>query len=367
MPCLDGSMYSRGIVPPTILSTNSKPAPFSSGSSLMHDVAVLAPAARLADEPAVALGGATDRLAVRDLRLADVGGDLELAHHAVDEHVEVQLAHAGDERLAALGSVLTRNVGSSSARRWRAMPSLSWSALVLGSIATSMTGSGNVIDLEHDRVVRVAQRVAGEGVLEADDGGDVARVDLVDLLAVVGVHLEDAADALLLALGRVEHVGAGLERAGVDPEERELADERIGGDLEGEGAESGSLSSTVRTSSCVGPGLRPIVGGTSSGDGRYSMTASSIGWTPLFFRAEPVRTGHELRLERAEPQAVADLGGRQLLALEVLVGQVVVRLGDASIIFSRHAARPPPGATRGSRRRRSSCRGRPGTGWPSSR
>ena len=51
-------------------------------------------------------------------------------------------------------------------------------------------------------MVRVGQRVAGEGVLEADGGGDVARVDLVDLLAVVGVHLEDAADPLLLALGR---------------------------------------------------------------------------------------------------------------------------------------------------------------------
>ena len=44
------------------------------------------------------------------------------------------------------GSVLTRKVGSSSARRWSATPSLSWSALVLGSILTSMTGSGKVID-----------------------------------------------------------------------------------------------------------------------------------------------------------------------------------------------------------------------------
>ena len=43
-----------------------------------------------------------DRLAVGDLRLADVGVDLELAQHAVDEHLEVQLAHAGDDRLAGL-------------------------------------------------------------------------------------------------------------------------------------------------------------------------------------------------------------------------------------------------------------------------
>ena len=69
------------------------------GLELDDRVAVLALAAGLADEAAVALGGAADRLAVGDLRLADVGGDLELADHAVDEHVEVELAHPGDERL----------------------------------------------------------------------------------------------------------------------------------------------------------------------------------------------------------------------------------------------------------------------------
>ena len=40
----------------------------------------------------------------------------------------------------------TWKVGSSSARRWIAMPSFSWSALVFGSTATWMTGSGKVID-----------------------------------------------------------------------------------------------------------------------------------------------------------------------------------------------------------------------------
>ena len=40
----------------------------------------------------------------------------------------------------------TWKVGSSSASFWIAVPSFSWSALVLGSIATWMTGSGNVID-----------------------------------------------------------------------------------------------------------------------------------------------------------------------------------------------------------------------------
>ena len=39
----------------------------------------------------------------------------------------------------------TWKVGSSSARRARAVPSFSWSTLVFGSIATAITGSGNSI------------------------------------------------------------------------------------------------------------------------------------------------------------------------------------------------------------------------------
>ena len=42
-------------------------------------------------------------------------------------------------------SVRTRKVGSSSDRRPSAVASLSWSAFVFGSTATSMTGSGNAM------------------------------------------------------------------------------------------------------------------------------------------------------------------------------------------------------------------------------
>ena len=42
-------------------------------------------------------------------------------------------------------SVDTRNDGSSFARRCSAMPIFSWSALVFGSTATEMTGSGKII------------------------------------------------------------------------------------------------------------------------------------------------------------------------------------------------------------------------------
>ena len=97
-------------------------------------------------------------------------------------------------------SVLTRKVGSSSARRCRAIDILSWSALVFGSTASSMTGSGKLIVLEHDRLRLVAQRVAGGRVLQPHRGGDVAGADRLDLFAVIRVQLQQAADALLVPL-----------------------------------------------------------------------------------------------------------------------------------------------------------------------
>ena len=66
---------------------------------------------------------------------------------------------------------------------------------------------------------------------------DVAGEHLGDVVAMVGVHLQDAADPLLLVLARVVHIRARLERAGVHPEVGELAHEGIGHDLEGDGRE----------------------------------------------------------------------------------------------------------------------------------
>src|SRR6185503_6620748 len=67
------------------------------------DVRVLARAAGLAHELlADVLDGLAGGLAVRDLRAADVRLDAELALEAVDDDLEVQLAHPGDERLPRL-------------------------------------------------------------------------------------------------------------------------------------------------------------------------------------------------------------------------------------------------------------------------
>jgi hypothetical protein len=108
-------------------------------------VAVLAAAAGLPHVAALAVGLRRDRLLVGDLRLADVGADVELAQQAVGDDLEVQLAHAEISVWPVSLSVWTRKVGSSCISLPSAMPSFSWSALVLGSIDTAITGSGKFI------------------------------------------------------------------------------------------------------------------------------------------------------------------------------------------------------------------------------
>src|SRR5436190_3377538 len=197
-------------------------------------VAVLAAAAGLADEPALdLLHGLADRLAIGDLRATDVRVDVELALEAVDDDLEVQLAHAGDQRLAGL------LVAADAERRiLLGEPLQPGAQLVLVGLGLRLDGDRDHGIRERHRLEPDRRRVGGEGVaggrvLEADAGCDLARADRVALLAMVRVHLQDAPDPLRLAGVRVDDAVARLDLAGVDAEVRELAHVRIRHDLEG--------------------------------------------------------------------------------------------------------------------------------------
>ena len=178
-----------------------------------------------------------DGLAVRDLRLADVGVHVELALQPVHQDVQVQLAHARDDGLTGLVVELHDERGVLVGELREAV-----AQLVLVGLGLRFDGDGDDGDrerdrLQDDRVVGVADGVAGRGVLEPDDGHDVARVRRVLVLAVVRVHLEDAADPLLAVLRGVQDVRAGLEHARVDAQVGQPSDVRVGHDLERERGE----------------------------------------------------------------------------------------------------------------------------------
>ena len=146
----------------------------------------------------------------------------------------MQFAHAGQDGLAGFLVGLETQAGVLACELLQAEGHLFHAVLGLRL-------DGNVDDrdweghaLEDDRVVAGGQRVARSGVLQADEGRDVAGEHFLDFRALVGVHLEHAADALAVVLRGVLHHVALLEGAGVDAHEGQRA-VFVVDDLEGRG------------------------------------------------------------------------------------------------------------------------------------
>ena len=198
----DGNIFLRDVAALDLVDEDEARAALA-GNDADLDLAELARAARL-----LLVGvGQVDRLreifAIGDLRSADIGLDLELALHAVDQDLEVELAHPLDDRLARF------MVGGDAERRILARQAVERDAhLLLVGLGLGLDRDlddrvGEFHPLEDDRRVGRAQRVAGGGVLEARQSDDVAGVGDLDVLAVVGMHQQHAADLFLLVLDRV--------------------------------------------------------------------------------------------------------------------------------------------------------------------
>ena len=180
-------------------------------------------------------------LLIGDLRRADVGLDLELTQQAVDDDLQMELAHARDDGLAGLGvgvglegRILLGQLHQGNAH------------LLLSRLGFRLNGDtddrlGEFHRFEHDGVLFIAEGIAGGGVFDTDHGGNVAGIDRFNILAVICVHQHDAAHTLARALGGVQDGRALVHRTGIDPEEAQLADVGVGRDLEGQRGEGSGI------------------------------------------------------------------------------------------------------------------------------
>src|SRR6266511_3978330 len=222
-------------------------------------------------------------------------------------------------------SVRTRKDGSSCASRCSATPIFSWSALVLGSTATWITGSGNTIFSRNDDLVRIAQGLTGRDVLQAHRCGDVAGAHFLDLVALVGMHLQEPPDALFPAAHRGVDGVARIQNARIDAEERELADIGIGHDLERERRERLFVAGLARL------GLAVIVLALDRWNvhGRRQVIDHGIEHRlhALVLECGATQHRHDFVFDGADAQPLLDVVVREIVTLEVLVHELIVGLG----------------------------------------
>src|SRR5918997_1061561 len=275
-----------------------------------------------------ALDGLADRLAVGHLRLADVGLDVELAAHAVDEDLQVELAHAGDDRLAGLlvEADLERRVLLGQLLDGGAELLLVALRLRLDRHRDDRRREGH--RLQDHRLLRVGQGVTRRRLLHAVDRDDLAGAHARALFALVGVHLVDLADPLLAVLGAVEHRGPGVQPPGVHADVGQLAQVLVRLDLEGQRRERLALVGVPQDLGLAVEGgaddrLDVQRAGQVVGDGVEQ------GLDALVLEGGAGEHGVDLRGDgRLADRGLQTLDG-DLLATEVGLHELVVEVGDA--------------------------------------
>ena len=149
----------------------------------------------------------------------------------------------------------------------------------------------------------------------------------LDVLALVGVHLQDAAEALLLALDRVVDRVAGIDDAGIDAEEHELADEWVGHDLEREARERLVVGRPARTFGAV----VQLAGHRRNVRRRRHVVDHRVEHRlhALVLERGAAQHRHDLARDGAHAQALLDFVDGELAVSEVAVHQLLVRFGGA--------------------------------------
>ena len=293
-------------------------------SELEADVRVLTAAAGLLDVLVLVVDRHRDRLAIRDLRSADVAVDVELAFQTVDDDLEIELAHAGDDRL---GGLLVE--GDDEGRvfhRERVERNAELLVVTAGfRLHRDRDDRRREVDgFKRNRMRRIAERVARAGLGETDARNDVAGMRLFERLLLGRVHAEQTADALLAVNRRVKHLRAELHRARIDADERNLAAGlRIVHDLERETAERLVVGNLALL---VGIVLRNRRARVKRGREIVADAVEERLNALVLERGAAERRGDGAR-KAALAERLLDLVVRELLACEKLLHERIVLLG----------------------------------------
>ena len=84
---------------------------------------------------------------------------------------------------------------------------------------------------QNDRISLVAQSVTGGSILQTGQSDNIAGIGLFEILTLVGMHQQHAADTFLFVFDRVVDIGTGLHGARIDADESQRTDERVVHDL----------------------------------------------------------------------------------------------------------------------------------------
>ena len=153
-----------------------------------HDMAVLTFTTGLTGELAFTTSGATDGFPIGHLRSTDVGLHLEFPQHAVHQDFQVKLTHAGDHGLAGFLIRVDAECGVFLRQCHQGLGEFLHVALGFGLDRHRDHRFRDEQGFEDDRIVLRAEGVTRGGVLQAENGTEIAGPQSINFFAVVGLQ-----------------------------------------------------------------------------------------------------------------------------------------------------------------------------------
>ena len=160
-------------------------------------------------------------------------------------------------------------------------------------------------------------------LLQSHASADVAGINLGNVFALVGVHLQQAADALGARTAADVHAIALLQMSGVHADKGELPDKRVAHDLEGQ---RGKRSIILRRTDLFSAGVGILAHHRRNIEGRRQIVDHRIEHRLHTFVLEGGSADHRenLHLQGSPAQGGFQLGFTNGFAFDVLVHQLVL-------------------------------------------
>src|SRR5450830_1598422 len=185
--------------------------------------------------------------AVRNLWLTNSCFHVEFTFHTINDNVQMQLAHTGDNCLTRffVCTYAERWIFSSQTVQCQAHFLLVSLCFWLNSLRNNWLWEYHAF--QNNDCFFITQRVTSCCVFQTNHSSDITRHHFFDFFTLVRMHLHQTTDTFFFLFNRVINANA----------------------------ENFSVSSALRTTGSSSS-FTPGTGGISNGDGRYSITASNI-------------------------------------------------------------------------------------------
>jgi hypothetical protein len=204
-------------------------------------VAVLTMTAGLTNEFTFRFNRLADGFTVSNLRFAYGAVHVEFTSHTIDDDIQVEFAHTGNNGLVGFRIRVYLECRIFFCQSLEGVAHLFLVSFGLRFNSNRDNGIREFHFFKDNRMVRVTECIAGGNILEAYSCSNIAGVSYIDFLSVVGVHQEDTANTFLLVLRGVQDIGALVHFAGVNPEISQFTYEGICHDLECQGCQRSAV------------------------------------------------------------------------------------------------------------------------------